>query len=171
MRINRVASWPFGASLAVVAVMALVSLSSASSGAEFKAGDITVETPWSRATPGGAKVAAGYLIIKNGAETPDRLISATTEIAGQTEIHQMSMTDGMMKMRQITDGVPVPAHGSVALEPNSYHLMLLDLKESLKEGETFAGTLTFEEAGAVDVTFEVKGIGAAAPGEGADHNY
>src|SRR5262245_54272411 len=171
MRINRVAGLPFGALLAVVAVIALVSLSRSGSAAEFKAGDITVETPWSRATPGSAKVAAGYMIIKNGADTPDRFISATAEIGGQTEIHQMSMTDGMMKMRQITDGVPLPAHGSIALEPDSYHLMLLDLKKPLKEGETFAGTLTFEKAGSVNVTFAVRGLGAAAPDEGANHHH
>ena len=87
--------------------------------AEFKAGDIAIEAPWSRATPGGAKVAAGYLTIKNGGAAPDRLVSATADIAERTEIHEMSMTDGMMKMRQVTDGVAVPAGGSVALAPRA----------------------------------------------------
>src|SRR6476620_186916 len=83
--------------------------------------------------------------------------------AGRTGIHQMSISDGMMQMREVTEGLPVPAHGSVALEPGSYHLMFMDLKRPLKEGETFQGTLTFEKAGKIDVTFEVKGLGAAAP--------
>src|SRR6478672_4998671 len=89
---------------------------------EFKKGSITVEHPWSRATPGGAKVATGYLTIENAGSEPDRLVSATAEIAGHTGIHQMSMVDGVMKMRELTEGLPVPADVSVALEPNSYHV-------------------------------------------------
>ena len=110
--------------------------------------------------PGGAEVATGYLTIENDGAEPDRLVSATAEIAGHTGIHQMSMANGVMKMRELTEGLPVPAGGSVALEPNSYHLMFTDLKEPLKEGDEFSGTLTFEKAGTVDVTFEVEGIGA-----------
>jgi len=75
----------------------------------------------------------------------------------------MSMVDGVMKMRELTEGLPVPADGSVKLEPDSYHLMLTNLKEPLKEGDEFSGTLTFEKAGTVDVTFEVEGMGAASP--------
>jgi copper(I)-binding protein len=162
MRMTKLFRLPLCAALAAVAITAMTAPCRNTFAAEFKAGDITVETPWSRATPSGAEVAAGYLTIKNSADTPDRLVSVTAEIAGQTEMHQMSMTEGMMKMRRL-DGVPVPAHGSVALEPDASHLMLLDLKRPLREGETFAGTLTFEKAGTVDVTFEVRGIGAAAP--------
>ena len=64
---------------------------------EFKVGLITVETPLSRAMPGGAKVAVGYLTIKNSAAAADRLVSVTADIADRAEIHEMSMTDGMMK--------------------------------------------------------------------------
>ena len=130
---------------------------------EFQKGSITVEQPWSRATPGGAKVAAGYLTIENDGTEPDRLVSATVEIAGHTGIHQMSMKDGVMEMRELKDGLPVPANGTVKLEPNSYHLMFTDLKKPLQEGEAFSGTLTFEKAGTIDVTFEVEGIGAGSP--------
>jgi len=77
----------------------------------------------------------------------------------------MSMTDSMMKMRQVTEGLPVPANGAVTLEPGSYHLMFNDLKRPLKEGEHFSATLTFEKAGKMDVTFEVQGLGAGAPKE------
>ena len=166
MRTNKLVLLPLCAALAIAAIVVVIAQSRDTIAAEFKAGDITVVTPWSRATPGGAKVATGYLVIENSAGTTDRLVSVTAEVAGRTEIHQMSMADGMMKMRHVTDGVPVPAHGSVALEPSSYHLMLLDLKRPLKEGETFSGSLSFERAGSVDVTFEVKGIGAASPAEG-----
>jgi periplasmic copper chaperone A len=137
---------------------------------ETSAGSISIEHAWSRATPQGAQVAAGYLTIRNNGSIPDRLVSATAEIAGETEVHQMSMTDGVMQMRQVTDGLPVPAKSSVVLEPNSYHLMFLGLKRQPKEGEQFSGTLTFEKAGAIDVTFDVEGIGATAP-KPNDHNH
>jgi copper(I)-binding protein len=146
----------------VVAIATILSISPGFAH-EFQKGSITVEHPWSRATPGGAQVATGYLTIENDGAKPDRLVSATAEIAGHTGIHQMSMVDGVMKMRELTEGLPVPADGSVALEPNSYHLMFTDLKEPLKEGDEFSGTLTFEKAGTLDVTFEVEGIGAASP--------
>ena len=137
----------------------------------FTSGPITIEHPWSAATPAGAKVAAGYLTIKNDGETPDRLVSATVEVADRTQIHEMSMTDGVMKMRELHDGLLVPAKGSVALKPGSYHLMLLDLKRSLRKGEQFSGTLTFEAAGTLDVVFEVLGMGAQSPETGQhDHH-
>jgi copper(I)-binding protein len=147
----------------LAAAASIVSSNLAGLAKDFIAGAITIEQPWSRATPGGAKVASGYFTIKNAGDNPDRLVSVTAEIAGHTEIHQMSMSDGMMKMREVTEGLPVPANGSVTLEPSSYHLMFTDLKRPLKEGETFSGNLTFEKAGTVGVTFKVKGVGAAAP--------
>src|SRR6476619_7309099 len=101
--------------------------------------------------------------LSRAGHSPDRLVSVTAEIAGRTGIHQMGMSDGMMQMREVTEGLPIPANGSVALEPGSYHLMFMDLKRPLKEGETFSGTLTSEKAGRVDVTFEVEGLGATAP--------
>jgi copper(I)-binding protein len=137
---------------------------------EFKVGAITIETPWSRATPGGAKVAVGYLTIKNDAATPDRLVSVIADIAGRAGIHQMSMADGMMKMRELTEGLPIPAEGSVTLEPASYHLMFQDLKRPLKLGGTLPATLTFERAGSVNVIFEVRGMGAATPDQN-DHQH
>ena len=77
------------------------------------------------------------------------LCGSAAAIAGKAEIHQMSMADGVMRMRQLLDGLPVPAKSSVALEPNSYHLMFTGLKRPLKEGDGFAGSLTFEHAGTV----------------------
>lgn len=129
----------------------------------YKVGNLEIEHPWSRATPEGAKVAAGYLVIKNDSATPDRLVSVTADIAGVGEIHEMSVVDGVMTMRQLGDGIEIPANGEVKLEPGSYHLMFKDLKRPAKEGEKFAGTLTFEKAGAVSVEFAVTAVG------GGDH--
>ena len=130
---------------------------------EFKIGAIEIVHPWSRATPGGAKVAIGYLVIKNDGAEPDRLVSATAEVAGSVALHEMAMNNGVMTMRPVTGGVVIPAHGEIALKPGSYHLMLEDLKQPLKEGESFKGTLTFEKAGTVAVEFLIESDG----GEGS----
>jgi len=130
---------------------------------EFKAGDIEIVQPWSRATPEGAKVAAGYLVLKNHGSSPDRLVSATGEIAGVTQVHEMAVDDkGVMTMRQLADGLEVPADGEVALKPGSFHIMFMDLKRPIREGETFKGTLTFEKAGSVEVEYTVDAMGGNA---------
>lgn len=136
---------------------------------EFKAGSLEVEHPWSRATPNGAKVAGGYLVVRNSGSTADRLIGATAEIAGRTEIHEMAVKDGVMTMRAIEGGLEAPAGGELALSPGAYHLMFFDLKRPLKQGETFNGALTFEKAGAVEVTFAVEALGATSAGHGRKH--
>jgi copper(I)-binding protein len=130
---------------------------------DYKIGSLHLDHPWSRATPGGASVAAGYVIISNMGDKPDRLLAANVEIADKTEIHEMAMKESVMTMRPLPDGLPVPAQGDVALKPGSFHLMFVGLKRPLKQGERFAGTLTFEQAGTVNVMFAVEAIGATAP--------
>lgn len=149
---------------AALAIGALVLTVQASVAHEFKAGPIEIDHPWSRATPGGATVAAGYLTLKNTGAAPDKLVSATAPFAGKVEIHEMAVTDGVMTMRPLPDGLAIPAGGSVALKPGSYHIMFLDLKQPLKEGTKVDGTLTFEKAGTVSVQFQVDGVGAADSG-------
>jgi copper(I)-binding protein len=127
------------------------------------AGAIAVENAWSRAVPEGASVGVGYLAIKNTGDAPDRLLSASASLAGQTEIHQTTMDGGVMRMRPVPDGVPVPANSTVMLEPNGYHVMFMGLTQPLKEGDAFPAKLTFERAGSVEVTFHVLGIGAQGP--------
>ena len=134
---------------------------------EFKAGDIEVVHPWSRATPAGAKVAAGYLAIKNVGSQADRLVSATGEIAGRVEIHEMAVDDkGVMTMRPLANGLEIPAGGEAELKPGGFHIMFLDLKQDVKEGETFKGSLTFEKAGTVDVEFAVEAMGGKSGHDG-----
>lgn len=134
---------------------------------EFKVGAIEIEHPWTRATPNGAEVGAGYMVLENAGATPDRLVSATADVAGRVEIHEMAMKDGVMTMRPLPDGLAIPANGSVALKPGSYHLMFMDLKQPLKEGTTVNGTLTFERAGTAEVQFVVESIAAQDSG----HNH
>jgi copper(I)-binding protein len=135
-----------------------------------KAGDLEIIHPWSRATPGGARVAGGYLDVVHHGGKADRLISATADVAEKVEIHESTMKDGVMGMRHLMNGIELTPGVTIALKPGSYHLMLMNLKRPLKEGETFAGTLTFRDAGTVDVVFSVEGAGAAAPAMPAEHH-
>jgi len=130
---------------------------------EFKVGEMEIEHPWSRATPQGAKVAVGYVVVINHGDAADRLVSATGEIAGKTEIHEMAVdANGVMTMRRLSDGLEIPAGGQAELKPGGVHIMFMDLLRPAKEGETFKGTLTFEKAGTIDVEFSVDAIGGAA---------
>lgn len=97
---------------------------------KFTKGDIVLESPWSRATPAGA----GYLVITNKGSQSDRLLSFTTDLAGQPEVHEMAMDGGVMKMRPLMKGLEIPAGKSVKLEPGGYHLMLMKLKKPLVQG-------------------------------------
>jgi uncharacterized protein YcnI/copper(I)-binding protein len=142
-------------------------VASAASGADtFKVGDVTVASPWTRATPGGAKVAGGYLKLTNNGTTADKLVGGATDISGRVEIHEMAMSGGIMQMRPLNEGLELKAGQSVELKPGGYHMMFLDLKRQLKEGETVKATLQFEKAGKVDITFKVGPVGgASAPNE------
>ena len=130
---------------------------------EIKTGDLQIEHPWSRATPGGAQVAAGYLVITNKGSAPDRLIAGTSPVARKVEVHEMSMKDDVMTMRPVPGGLPIGAGKSGTLAPGGYHIMFEDLKAPLKEATKFVATLEFERAGKVDVPFDVQGVGAQAP--------
>ena len=128
---------------------------------------IVVENPFSRATPGGAKIGVGYMTITNKGTTADRLVSASSPSAAAVEIHEMKMDDGVMRMRELAAGLPIEAGKSALLAPGGYHLMLMGLKAPLKEGEKVPVTLTFEKAGKVDIALDVMGIGAQSPGAAA----
>ncbi|HUO53565.1 MAG TPA: copper chaperone PCu(A)C [Rhodoblastus sp.] len=135
----------------------------AASPAFAQSASIKIEQPWARATPAGATTGAVYLTIENKSAAEDRLTSAASDLAATTQIHEMKVVDGIMKMREISSGLPVPAGGSVALKPGGYHVMLIDLKKPLKAGEKVALTLTFEKAGKVEVQAPVQDIKATHP--------
>jgi periplasmic copper chaperone A len=132
-------------------------------GAPIKLGDLTISTPWARATPKGAEVGAGYLTIKNNGASADRLTGVTADFA-TVQVHQMKMKNGVMEMRQVAGGLEIPAHKTVALAPNGYHLMFMHLKHPLVKGEPVKATLTFAHAGQVAVDFPVMAVGSPGPG-------
>ncbi len=135
----------------------------------YTVGDIEIGHPWSRATPDGAKVAGGYLTIRNTGAAPDRLVSGSFERAGRFEIHEMKVENGVMTMRPLGEGIEIAPGAELKLAPGGYHLMFMDLSARLSEGEKVKGTLTFEKAGSIEVEFAVEGMGARDGGHGASH--
>ncbi len=150
-------------SLAAAALISLASLSAQAH--EYKLGDLTINHPWTRATPPKAPAAGGFAEIQNTGAEADRLIGASSPIAGRTEIHEMAVNDGVMTMRQLENGLEIPAGGTAVLKPGSFHIMFMQLKEPLKEGTKAPVTLTFEKAGDVTVEMAVEKMGS----KGMDH--
>jgi copper(I)-binding protein len=148
------------AALLLSAIAACAPASDSLAQSKYKAGALLIEAPWTRATPGGAKVAGGYLEITNTGRDADRLIGGSLPLATSVEVHEMAMTDGIMRMRRLPKGLEIKPGQKVALEPGGYHLMFMGLTGALKEGETVRGTLTFEKAGSVEVEYRVAPIGA-----------
>jgi len=148
-------------SILFACVLSLAAVAAAAQ--EFKAGPLEIDQPWSRATPKGAKVAAGYLTIKNTGTDPDRLVSVTSPAAGKSEIHEMSMEKGVMKMRPVPGGVEIKPGETVELKPGSFHIMMTGLKSPIERGKPFKASLTFEKAGPVEVEFAVVAAGASPP--------
>lgn len=132
---------------------------------EVKAGDLVISHAWSRATPGGAKVAGGYLTIQNKGTAADRLVSVSADIAGKAEIHKMAMDNGVMKMRPLEEGIAIDPGKTVKLAPGGSHLMLQELKGPFKQGDKVPVTLQFEKAGKVAVSLDVQGVGSQAPSD------
>jgi copper(I)-binding protein len=128
----------------------------------YKAGDLLVTQPWTRATPGGAKVAGGYLTVTNGGKDSDRLIGGTLPGASRVEIHEMKVENGVMEMRPLTKGLEIKPGETVKLEPGGYHVMFMGMTTSLKQGEKLKGQLRFEKAGSVEVEYSVAPVGAPA---------
>jgi copper(I)-binding protein len=126
----------------------------------YKVGPLVIEAPWARATPGGARVGGGYLKITNTGAEPDRLIGGSLPIAAAVEVHEMSMSDGVMKMRKLEKGLEIKPGQTVELKPGRYHIMFTGLREGLKQGQPVKGTLQFEKAGSVEVEYRVAPIGA-----------
>lgn len=129
---------------------------------DYKLGALKIEHPWTRATPPGAKVGGGFLTIENSGSQPDRLLGGTTAVAGQVQVHEMSVVDGVMRMRQLAGGLEIPGNGRIELKPGSFHLMLMDLRRPLKQGERVPITLRFERSGSIEIELEVGAIGAPA---------
>jgi copper(I)-binding protein len=132
---------------------------------------LEVAQPWSRATPKGAKVASGYVKIRNGGATPDRLLGGTFALSGRVEIHEMSMDQGVMKMRELKGGIEIRPGATLELKPGSYHLMFTNLTRPLAKGDRVKGTLVFEKAGPLEIEYAVEAMGAVPAHGGGTHGH
>ena len=120
-------------------------------------------------SPKGATVAAGYMTIINKGTAADRLKGFSSPASGKFEMHEMSMDNGVMKMRPLPDGIEVKPGATVELKPGSFHLMFVGIKEPFQKGARVKGTLTFEKAGPVEVEFAVEAVGATPKMDHMEH--
>jgi len=123
---------------------------------------VEIENAWARATAPGVAVAGGYMTIRNKAQTPDRLVGASSAAAARVELHVHIKEGEVIKMRQVS-AYEVPAKGSFELKPGGAHLMFLQIARPFKEGDKIPVKLKFEKAGEVSVEFAVGRLGDSAP--------
>jgi copper(I)-binding protein len=142
-------------SLLIAAVLALMPLAQDAWAQDSKP---VVTAAWARATPGQSKIGAAYLTIES--PVADRIVSAASPVAARAEMHAHTTEGGVMKMRQV-DGITVTPGTPTVLKPGGLHIMLIDLKAPLVEGQSFLLALTLEKAGEVDVMVKVEKAGAS----------
>ncbi len=123
-------------------------------------GPIQVENAWSRAAAQG-RVGVLYLTVRDTG-APDRLVGVDTPVADKAELHESMSEGGVMKMRPV-QAIPVAPGQPMVLKPGGYHVMLLGLRQPLREGDSFPVTLHFAAVGAVGATAQVSKAGAAMP--------
>lgn len=124
---------------------------------------IIVERPWARATPAGARTGAVYVTLINNGSSSDSLLSAATPVADQVQFHSASEENGVSRMREMRS-VEVTPGAQVAFSPGGLHIMVVGLKQPLKEGQSFALTLNFEKAGKIEVMVPIAKVGAMQGG-------
>lgn len=137
---------------------------------EYKLGLLTIVHPWARATPPGARVAAGYLTVTNTGSETDTLIAGTTRAAKALEFHRTTISGGVARMRPIKDGIKIPPGETVKLEPGAAHIMFMNPSKPLKVGNSFPARLRFEKGGEVSVRFNIVPIGGR-PAKNDDHAH
>lgn len=155
----------------LMAAMASVLLTAgAASAHRFERGDIVVDHPASRPTPGGSKVGVGYLVISNNGRSEDRLVGGSSEVSDRLELHTSTITDGIARMRPVEGGIAIAPGSTLDLESGATHIMLVGLKRPLVAGSTFRGELRFEKAGSVEIEFKVEPHGTAPASSHGGHS-
>jgi copper(I)-binding protein len=151
-----------------LALLILLFVSHAAFAHGYKLGDLDIHHPWTRATPPGADVAGGFMEITNGGTLADRLISVEIDGIPMAQIHEMTTSEGVMKMRPLANGLDIKPGETVTLKPGSFHIMMMGLSKPFVAGEMVHGTLHFEKAGSIEVDFKVEAMGAEPQGQ---HNH
>lgn len=154
--------------LLFTACLGLGLLSTSLAAHEYKLGDLLIDHPYTRTTPPMTPVGGGFMSITNNGKESATLVGGTAEFAEVVEVHTMEMVDDVMKMRQLENGLEIPAGETVELKPGGYHLMFIKLSEQMKADDRHKATLKFAKAGEIEVEFVVKDISASM--EGMDHS-
>ena len=131
---------------------------------DYRAGEIAISHPWSRAASANAN-GAGFMTLRNTGAQADRLLSAASPAARVVELHTHVREGDVMRMRPVVD-IPVPAGETVELRPGGLHVMLIGLTGPLQQGSRVPLTLRFERAGEVQVELTVEAAGARGMGHG-----
>jgi periplasmic copper chaperone A len=144
------------ASMAAACSASSTSTSSVSAASTPPAGGpLTVKDVWVRAAPAGGQTAV-YFTIVNGKVAPDALVGVSTPAATSAGLHETTTDNSGMTGMQPVGQITIPGGGTVELKPGGYHVMLMGLANELKVGDTIPLTLTFEQAGVVPITAEVR---------------
>ncbi len=133
---------------------------------------VTVKDAWVRATVPQQKATGAFMQLK--ATKNSKLVSASSPLTPAVEVHEMAMQDNVMKMRQVPS-IALPAGKTVELKPGGYHVMLLDLKQQVQEGQTVPLTLIIEgkdgKRESVQVQAPVRPLATKAAPSGHDHKH
>ncbi len=155
--------------LAALALGALLAVSAGVQAHGQKAGELTLDHPYATPSLAGTSNGAAYLRgITNRGDQPDRLLGASTPVAARVELHRMTLDAGVMRMREVPF-IELPARSETPLRHGGHHhLMLIDLKRPLKDGDRFDLTLNFERAGTQTVKVWVQ---TPRDGTGGEHRH
>lgn len=132
--------------------------------ADYHIGSLQITQPWARATPKGSDNGAAYMTVTNTGKAPETLSCVSSDASAKCQIHEMTMDNGVMKMREVEGGLSVKPGETVTFKPGSYHVMLVDLKAPLVQGKTVEATFKADPGATAKVEFPIAAIGAPAPG-------
>lgn len=138
-------------------LLAALTLAPIVSAAHHESKGLMIHEPYVRATPPNAPTSAAFMHIMNGSDKDRAIVSATTPAAGRVELHTVITEGEVMKMRQVNT-IEIPANGDVSLKPGGLHIMLFDLKQALKEGESVDINLTFANGDKKTVKAPIKKV-------------
>ena len=122
---------------------------------------LRIEAPWARETAEGQRDGGGFMTIVNDGKSADQLVAASSPVSAEVQIHTVQMENGMMRMRELPEGIAIPAQGRVELKPRSLHIMFIKLQRPLRAGEQVPVTLKFRAGGERTVLMEVRAMAAS----------
>lgn len=130
---------------------------------------VHADRAWARATAPQQKVGGAYVTLTSMAD--DKLLGASSPVAGRVEVHSTTMDDAVMQMREMAGGVDLPAGQAVSLTPGGMHLMLMELRQPLMAGQTIEVQLRFQNAAPLNVQMHVERVGAPGPAAANGHTH